>query len=389
LILLAGLALVAVGLLLTGRSLWAQTLRRSDLIHDHEAAQALLDGESAYSVDYNHPPFAAVAFVPLAFLSYPAAVYLWGALSVLCYFLIFHTVLTTLRIPVPRYQLPLWGGLALTWYPFLAHVSLGQWSLLVVALLIGGWAALRAGREGLAGALLALATLFKLFPGLVALYLLVRRRWAALVTMALVLLAGVLLTGAVSGVGDLYLFFFEVATENAARYAAFPVNLSITGAISRFFVDGRWIRPVVALPGVARALVLLAQGLLVLLLTLKLWRLPGDKRGDAMAFAYLSIAMILLSPISWQHILPLTLLPLALVYREVGEGMGSRARLLLLTVAVLFSLPDVAWAQALARAYAPERVPALVSALLLAPTLGLLLLWRLLDEVARSASEEG
>jgi hypothetical protein len=207
--------------------------------------------------------------------------------------------------------------------------------------------------------------------------------------MALVLLAGVLLTGAVSGVGDLYLFFFEVAPENAARYAAFPVNLSITGAISRFFVDGRWIRPVVALPGVARALVLLAQGLLVLLLTLKLWRLPGDKRGDAMAFAYLSIAMILLSPISWQHILPLTLLPLALVYREVGEGMGSRARLLLLTVAVLFSLPDVAWAQALARAYAPERVPALVSALLLAPTLGLLLLWRLLDEVARSASEEG
>jgi len=97
------------------------------------------------------------------------------------------------------------AGIALCWYPFQAHLALGQVSLLLITCLIGGWALIRRGREYEAGLLFALAILIKLFPGLVLLYLLLRWKIRAIVGTAAGLAAGWLSVLLVVGWEDTWL----------------------------------------------------------------------------------------------------------------------------------------------------------------------------------------
>jgi hypothetical protein len=71
--------------------------------------------------------------------------------------------------------------------PFIHDMFLlGQPNLLLLFLLLGAFAALRAGREWSAGSLVALAAGIKAFPILAVAYLLYRRRWKALAATGLV-----------------------------------------------------------------------------------------------------------------------------------------------------------------------------------------------------------
>jgi hypothetical protein len=61
----------------------------------------------------------------------------------------------------------------------LANVQVGNFHLAAMAICLLCWVSLERRRDGLAGALLAAATLAKIFPGLLGVLLLVRRQWRA------------------------------------------------------------------------------------------------------------------------------------------------------------------------------------------------------------------
>ncbi len=392
-----GWTLIVIGVLLLAARMREITLFASDFTQDYLAAQALRAGQSIYfatedlsaealgmghalqsvSPGNNHPPFDAVVFVPLTLLPYDVAALLWSALSVLLYLFSGYVLLRELELVLARHWLVLLTGLALCWYPFQVHIALGQWSILVTACLILVWLLLRRRRVYLAGLLLGMAGLIKLFPGFLLLYLLSRRHWRAAGAMLLTLAAGGLLTLAVVGADDVIRFFQQVAPGNTAVSGPSAVNYALTGFFSCLFVDGPEVRPLVVAPQVA-ALVIAGSTIgLVGAFVYQARRAPVTPRGEDTAYALAVLTMLLVSPITWLHTFPLLALPCGLLVQDWLRGPHrSLARLSLLALTwVVFSLPYIQLRFVLSLLYGFERIPWFAAWVLFAPTAGLLVLW--------------
>jgi hypothetical protein len=396
--LILGGALAALGVLLLLLRVQNALVVSSDFTQDYVAAQAFRDGRSIYveltQADLSasalrteraliapypivnfHPPFNVLLFAPLTVLPYDQAVLVWSALSCLLYLGIGYTVLFELRIPLAHHWRLLLLGLALCWYPFQAHIALGQLSLLVAACVICCWALLRRGREKLAGVLLGLACLIKLFPGLIILYLLLRRRWwaagAAVVTFA----AGNLLSLVLVGPRDVLDYYMRMAPQDAAMHGSSPINVAMAGMIRRLFEDGPWVSPLLNVPLLATSLIGLCSLGALILLRFQIGHLSQVAGKDDWAFALVCVAMLLISPITWWHVFPLLLLPFGLLLQDLRAQPNRRRLSICLLSLALVSLPAIDIARALMDMYAPYRVPWFAGLLLVFPTIGLVLLW--------------
>jgi alpha-1,2-mannosyltransferase len=393
-----GGVLVSIGVLMLLMRVQNAQVVSSDFTQDYVAAQALRAGRSIYveltAADLSaaalgtrqaliapypivnfHPPFDVLLFAPLTLLPYDQAVLVWSILSSLLFLGIGALVLRELRIGLAPHWCVLLLGLGLCWYPFQAHIALGQLSLLVVACVIGCWALLRQGHERLAGLLLGLACLIKLFPGLIILYLLMRRRWRAGSVALGTVAAGGLLTLALVGSGDVIYYFMRMAPEDSAVHGLSPINVALAGVIRRLLTDGPWVNPLVDAPLLATGLVGMI-GLSVLIVLLRHIRnMPPTAWNEDRAFALVCVAMLLISPITWWHVFPLMLLPFGLLLQDLHTRPDRRKLGLSLLALALVSLPDLEIARTLMGMYAPYRVPWFVGLLLALPTIGLMLIW--------------
>jgi hypothetical protein len=153
----------------------------------HGAATAAADGKDIYSfheksgdMPYPYPPLLASTMVPLSKLSLMTAYAIWCALLFMC---LAGTVFVTSRILEElKFTEPILGAIAAL--PFVSvlldsNYYWGQVNLLVA--LISGLAIL-AGLRGQwlrAGVFIGIAGAMKVLPGLLIIWLLARRRWAA------------------------------------------------------------------------------------------------------------------------------------------------------------------------------------------------------------------
>jgi alpha-1,2-mannosyltransferase len=311
------------------------------------------------------------------------AAQLWLIVSIGLFFLVGYLVLSELQISPSRPWLILMIGGGLCWYPLQAHLALGQLSLLVIACLIGCWILWSRNRNYLAGILLALACLIKLFPGLIFLYLIVRRKWHAFISALIFTLSGWLATIILIKPENVLHYFLEITPRLAAQQSIFPINVSVNGAVSRLFVDGPWIEPLFYAPHTARILWLTISLGLLTILAWQLWQLPQTYWADTVSYAMTCLVMLLLSPITWQHIFPLLILPFAILFRGSGQPSEKRSKhlALLLLCAILVSLPDIQIANMIMAVYHPYQMPWFISLLFLAPMVALFLLWRLLGRI--------
>jgi alpha-1,2-mannosyltransferase len=399
---------MAIGCMLIALSLALAVLRVqnimvffSDFTHDYVSAQAFRDGRSIY-VEFTqadlsaeklriaeplyrvepftniHPPFDALLFAPLTLLPYDLAILAWSILSCLLYLGVGRMVLGELQISLAHHWLLLLLGLGLCWYPFQAHIALGQLSLLVIACLIGCWMSLRHGRDGLAGVLLGLACLIKMYPGVFLFYLLWRRRWRAAASATATGLAGMLLTLLLVGPDDILRYFTQVTSEAAGVNTFALINVSLSGVFGRLFTDGPWITPLVAAPRLSSILTLLSAFGLLALLAFRLWRAPATCAEDDRGFALTGLVMLLISPITWQHAFPVLVVPFGLLLQELRQRPNRRRIGLALLALGLVSLPDIDIARALMALYAPYRTSWFAALVMLGSTVGLLLLWQLI-----------
>lgn len=382
--------LVILGLAVFLQVLHVYSQVPSDFMQDYWAARSIRDGRSIYdlrafgqeeqldSVTNAHPPFVAVLFLPLTLLSSGDAFKVFGGLSLLLYLGGLWCVLRTLQIRVEAIAVV---GLALCWYPFIAHIALGQISLLLVASILGAWCCLRHGREWEAGVLLGFACAIKLFPLIFALYLLLRRRWKALALMVLMASFFFVIPLAVVSPDDYGRYFLEVTPNNFSNCVFFPVNLSMISVINRFLSEGPWVVPLADAPQLIQPLTWTFTLAVVLILCKKLLDLPSNTHGDDLAFSYVCLAMLLLAPISWLHIFPLLILPFGLIVEEFQRSHVQKLKLCLLLIFLAVSLPYFQIGSSLAEVYAPYRVPWYVALVLILPILGIGSLWWLLEHL--------
>jgi hypothetical protein len=126
---------------------------------------------------YRYAPGAAALFVPLGWAAEPVAKALW--LSTICLLAIATTAMLHRQTRARAwFAAPL--ALAALADPLYLELRHGQANLLVLALVLAAFALEDRGREGAAGALLAVAIALKIAPALVAVDWLLRRRWRAL-----------------------------------------------------------------------------------------------------------------------------------------------------------------------------------------------------------------
>ena len=160
-----------------------------------EVGQSVIEGGDIYAprgdgtFQFMYPPTAAVLFAIPSYLGelplVVVLVVLYSAAWIVSLLLtLFLATGTFGRDPPLVYLLP-----AVCCLPYVVeNFLLGQPNLLLLALMLGAFVCLRAGRQWSAGSLLALASAIKAFPVLVVGYLVYRRWWKATLSTVLFLI---------------------------------------------------------------------------------------------------------------------------------------------------------------------------------------------------------
>jgi hypothetical protein len=285
-----------------------------------------------FAAYYKYPPLFAALLEPLRPLGFRRAARVWLLVLLACYFGAFVLLCRTfqLRFRSPPFYLA--SITALVFQPSIDSFWNGQLDAPLLLILAGVWAALANGGEVRAGALIALATMFKVFPVYMASFLLLRRRWRALISCAVSALllvgASILLTGWTAHVE----FVSRVLPINAGT-TAWVENQSLPGLFARFYVDGRidgpskeTVAPAATVLGAITGAGVLAATFLVGLRTSR----------ERSLFGALVAALLLALPVAWIIYEVLLLIPIFdLLSQPFESGRRGTVRAALLAAAVL------------------------------------------------------
>jgi hypothetical protein len=223
---------------------WATT-GWGDCRVDWAAARLFLEHKSPYTEEalatmglqnygFGHPPTTSFWFIPFAKVNYPLMAEIVAVLTLVA--LLFHLVICAqeLNLPAKTGFVLLAFGLTLrtTWMG--EHLVLIQVSEIIAFLFVLAWYLLRRRREIEAGVTLGIACSFKLFPGVLVLFLLLTRRFrgvaAACVTYAAI---AIYMT---TGYGwQAWKDFFKQQGPIASYWMGHVRNASLHGVVARLF----------------------------------------------------------------------------------------------------------------------------------------------------------
>jgi hypothetical protein len=263
-----------------------------------------------------HPPVSVFLAVPFARMDYPDAFLAWNLASLVIFALSLWVLVRQLGVGVTRTRLLAAWALLLSFSPLWHQVAQGQLNLVLLALIIGGWAFERSGWPISAGVFLGVATAIKLFPGFLLVYYAVRGRWRVVLgggTTAIVVTG---LTIGVTGL-DPYRAYFQDVLPYVATYRDWWVNASLPGLWSKLFeANSGHVVPLVRNAALHQG-ALAASTVLVCAVLVWATRAAGSPLEHDLTFGLAVVAMLLVSPLTWDHALVLLLVPLALLASQL------------------------------------------------------------------------
>jgi hypothetical protein len=223
---------------------------------------------------------------------------------------------------------------------------LGQANLVLLALMLGAFVALRAKREIVGGGLIAVAAAIKAFPVLAIIYLVYRRYWKAAVSLVATLLFLLLILpapfrGFERAWHDLrkwsagMLKYSEVTVGQRPMRSYTWKNQSLVGVSNRLLrhVDADAAsaahRPVYVnfadfkFPVVNAIIISAALALGIMFIAAMPRRDMRTAESDAIEFALLLLLMLMLTPLSFGYFYSWLMLPFAVITQRVLVGKGS------------------------------------------------------------------
>jgi hypothetical protein len=284
------------------------------------------------ALPFNHPPFEALLFVPLARLPYITAYLVWAVFNITL-MLGFWTLLRP-RLPSLHNLLPALPLLAMfAFFPVITALLQGQDSILLLFLYGLAFSALAKGRAFVAGVCLALA-LFKfqlVLPFVVV--LLVRRQWKAVAGFSLTAFVLLLVSAAVVG------------WNGAMAYPGFVLRLNRSPAQAG--IDPRdmpnlrgLISGSLHLAGVPAILLLITLSIGLVALVVRWWHVqPGQK--FELGFSLCLAVTTMISYHLFAHDLSVLMLPILLIAELLlaDQIVGPARRLLIASLMALFLTP--------------------------------------------------
>jgi hypothetical protein len=300
----------------------------------------LANPEGFFDAYNTHPPLSVVLALPIAGLN---AHFAWKWISLGC---LFAAVMLILRESsstpdasdeeraahgsMPWLVLGLAGILVCD--PLLQTLIQGQPTLVIGLLLVLAWRADRHGQSLQSGLWCGLATLIKLYPGLLLVHFLVRRDGRGVLGFVAGIAAGTAISVAALGWQahvDYVLTVLPAVQDQRNNWG----NVSVLAFWDRIFgAPTESILTWRALPDWGRAMGLISA---VAIIGWSLWLTWKDRRDSETdrtvavdrSFSALLIAMTLCAPLSWQHGFVLLLIPLAVLWRSLPERSWWRVGL--------------------------------------------------------------
>jgi alpha-1,2-mannosyltransferase len=281
-----------------------------------------------------NPPWVVAIMAQVCRAPLPWAAGVWWTFSFACFF----TAIGLIARAVAPGQFVAIASLVLVTQAAYANVRLGQVAWQVMLLMTAAWLADRSRRPVLCGVLLGLVMSWKPFLLVFAPYLLWRREWRALAAMTATIGCTVVL-GLVAVGSAGYASWFDML--RLVEWAGHPLNASIRALLTRvltpaslaeqpttpLIVAPDWLDPVWIVGVVALAAVAI--------------RRVSSSRNTDVAWAALTLAALLVSPLGWIHYVPIVTGPLVAVLIN-ARPIGLR----LAAVGWLFLCVPFAWLKA-------------------------------------------
>jgi len=343
----------------------------------YSIGQTVLHGGAIYPgpkdrFPFMYPPTAAEMLAPASWFGQAGLI---AILALLNSFAWWASIVWSIRLTTPAGERPhallyLAPNLIIIAYIWSCYL-LGQPTLLLLALLLAGFLALRAKRFWSAGALFALATVIKAFPITVIAYLVWRRYWRATVSLLLSLLLLLLILPATfrgwSGAKDdlkrwsngmLFQYDERGIAQRPERSVAWK-NQSLAGVANRFLrkVDVDATRPpdkpvyinFADLP--FKTVNRIIAGIALLLGLIYLVAMPSaaqrTRETDAIECAMLVLLMLIASPLAFGYLFAFLLFPFVTCTRIWLDRPESSLRWWTLAAILLLflTLPLQRWSQ--------------------------------------------
>jgi alpha-1,2-mannosyltransferase len=268
--------------------------------HGHGQLYDFIREGSTYGFTY--PPFAAIAMLPMAVVSWPAAIVLASLATAAATALVVWWLVGTRG----WFVFGVIMALLIAFEPLRETFLFGQVNMLLVAIVAADLLFAVAGKKKWAGVGIGLATAVKLTPGLFIVYLLVTKRFkAAFVAMATA--AGVTLLAAAIAPDEAREFFTSAlfATDRVGSLS-FVSNQSLRGLVAR-------LDP--AHPATLLWLVMAVGVLAVWVIRSRRAAALGDEKAS---LALTGLVSCLVSPVTWVHHL-VWLIPALLLLVDRGR----------------------------------------------------------------------
>ena len=273
-------------------------------------AVSLADGPDGYQLygfrtrglPFTYPPFAALLFYPLAFLTEPQSMLLITAiicaLSYWCAYLLYSYARSrSWRLPLQKH-VGHWGMVsliaALIWMcgPWRLTTHFGQINAIILMLILADF--MRPATRVPRGVLLGIAAGIKLTPLAFGLLLLMRKDWKGIATLGASFAATVGIGFLVIREESLTFWFHAVRDTSRVGWFSYFDNVSIMGTLTHAGLQHH-------LTATALSVVQVALTLLIVLVTAVLL-VPLIRARALMAqLALTAFMMLQISPISWSH----------------------------------------------------------------------------------------
>ncbi|MGQ9483223.1 MAG: glycosyltransferase family 87 protein [Chloroflexus sp.] len=299
---------------------------------------SMYDIEAVLTNHFGHvfkvPPFYGMLFVP--FVTMDGLMVLLGH-RIMNTLLIIATALLWLRMwRIPFVSLGAAGLLIVfNFRPLADTLAYGQIDLVLLFLLTLALWALRSGRDIAAGALVALGTLFKIYPILLVVFFVAKRHWRALAgfVIGMVVCNGI----AIAVIGwDEHLTYLTQVLPNIGGTTSWVENQTISGFLARLTDSPHnatiYQNEMVRLLGTA-----LSGGVALVTCVLALRPTSRDSTGYALQYSMFLLLMVLASPTAWMHYETLLILPFGALILHLRERSVSLpyATLLALSFALI------------------------------------------------------
>ena len=314
----------------------AKSLRLGGPLYDFAAAVGMPNGPV-----FKYPPFYAIVLAPFALYPVQSVFTGWFLLNLALLGLTGYLLAFRLWRPfkpasvAPAYLI---GIGILNFGPAWESLIRGQMDVVILTAAVVVLLLAQARKaELLAGVLLALVTMLKLYPGLLVIYLLVQRRWRILAGFVAASLALIVLSGLVVDGTTLWRYVTEILAVQTAA-VPWPENQSFDGFLSRLVIPAAQTDWYTTIPFPTwTKLTLHALDLIVLGVTYwTLWR--GRLMGRRLILGYAAVMplIVLMWPTAWIHYQTLLLLPFAvLVFRQAEQWAWPEIVLLLISFVLI------------------------------------------------------